>query len=60
MNPFLVHLDNKVKDVCLYTVFLHPQYLIITERHLDEPKEHTQYSYIMHIPVSIAIKNGRY
>ena len=51
MNPFLVHLANKVKEVYLYTVFLHPDALIISERHLDEPKEHTLYSYIMHIPV---------
>ena len=53
MNPFLVHLANKVKDVYLYTVFLHPQAIIISERHLDDSKEHTLYNYIMHIPVSI-------
>ena len=51
MNPFLVHLANKVKEVYLYTVFLHPEALVISERLLDESKEHTVYAYIMHIPV---------
>jgi hypothetical protein len=35
----------------MYTVFLHPQMIILAERHFDQEKEQTEYYYVMNIPV---------